>query len=39
MAATTFLITVAALVAVNIAARSAAGSGLFDGLPRPSQID
>ncbi len=39
MTATTFLITVAALVAVNIAARSVAGSGRFDGLPRPPQID
>ena len=39
MAGTAFLVTVAALVAVNVAARIGANSGRFDGLPRPTQID
>ncbi len=39
MAGTAFLVTVAALVAVTVAARLGVNSGGFDGLPRPSQVD
>jgi hypothetical protein len=39
MAATVFLVTLAALVAVKIAVLIGANSGLFDGLPRPTQVD
>jgi hypothetical protein len=39
MPGTTFLVTLAALVAAKCAARIAVDSGHFDGLPRPSQLD
>ena len=39
MAGTAFLVAVAALVAVTVAARVGVKSGRFGGLPHPSQID
>jgi hypothetical protein len=39
MAGTAFLLIVAALAAVTVAARVGVNSGRFDGLPHPSQID
>ena len=39
MAGTAFLVTVAALVAVAVAARIGVRSGRLDDLPHPSQID
>ena len=39
MTGTAFLVTVAALVAVAVAARIGVRSGRFDDLPHPSQID